>query len=146
MKKLGQVLGITFVSQVIAFLNAAIAPFKGTILAFDDWEPLASKTAVAAGFVIVAAVVALNLGAQKSVLTYRTIVSVIITVILLVVCIVIYFILRSGFAPSVGFLFFLRDILWMAVYILMLVMVGITIAFVQLLYIRRSGTGRGRRT
>jgi hypothetical protein len=147
MKRLGQVLGITFLSQVVALLNAAFSPFRGTILAFDDWEPLASKTAVAAGFVIVAAVVALNLGATRSVLTHRTIVSVILMVMLLIVCIAIYFLLKSGFAPSAGFLFFVRDMLWMVVYILTLVTVGITIAFVQLLlFFGGSETGHGGRT
>jgi hypothetical protein len=58
--------------------------------------------------------------------------------------IAIYFPLKSGFAPSAGFLFFVRDMLWMVVYILTLVTVGITIAFVQLLlFFGGSETGHG---
>jgi hypothetical protein len=145
MKKFGQVVGITFISQALSFLNAVISPFKGTILVFYEWESAASKTAVAAGFVIVAVIVALSLRASKDYLVKCTIVSIIITAILLVACTVIYFVLKSGFAPSPGFLFQLRDIVWMAIYIVMLVMVGITIAFAQLLlYFGGSGSGRGR--
>lgn len=133
MKKIGQLFGFSFISQVPAFLNAALSPFKGTIFAFDDWEPMASKSAVAVGFVILPVIVALNLGASKTDLIKCTIVAVVITLILFGICGIIYFVLKTGFAPTVNFLFLVRNIVWMIVYFLALVMVGITIAFAQLL-------------
>lgn len=131
--KAGKVVGVTFVSQILSLLNAIFSPFKGTIFVFDEWEPMASKTAVAAGVVIVASVVALNIDASKANLQRRARRSLIATIILFVLCAGIYFLIKSGFAPTTYALFFLRDIVWMLIYIVMLVMVGTTIAFAQLI-------------
>jgi predicted Na+-dependent transporter len=145
MKKFGQVVGITFISQVVGFLNAAFSPFRGTAFAFDEWEGKASETAIAVGFLILAVIVSINFSASKTNLKKHTIVSFVVTVILFVICAVIYFVLKSGYAPTVSFVFLLRNEVWMVVYILMLIMVGITIAFAQLLlYFGGSGSGRGR--
>jgi hypothetical protein len=144
MKKFGQVVGITLISQILALLNAVFSPFEGTILVFDEWEPTASRTAIAVGFVLVAVIVSLNLGASKTDLRKRTIVSIAITLILFVICAVIRLVLESGFAPTGYFIFLVRNILWMVIYIVTLVMVGITIAFAQLLYFGGSARGRKR--
>ena len=133
MKKVAKVVGTTLVSQILSFLNAIFAPFKGTIFVFDTWEAMASKTAVAAGFVIVAAVVAMHLGTSKAALKRRLLTSLIVTLVLFGLCAVIYFTVKSGFAPNEMFLFVLRDIVWMLAYIVMLLMVGVTVAFAQLL-------------
>ena len=58
--------------------------------------------------------------------------NLVISVGLLAVCVGIYVMLASGYAPSGTFLFLMRDIVWMLVYILMLVMVGVTVALLCL--------------
>jgi hypothetical protein len=146
MRTFGQVVLTTLISQVIAFLNAVFSPFEGTIFVFDDWERIASRTAVAVGFIVVLGLVALNRGASASDLKKRAIGSLVFTLFLIGTCAAIYFILKSGFAPTPLFLFWLRDLVWMWVYIGMLVMVGVTISFFSLLLKNGGSGGAGKRS
>ena len=50
---LGKIFATAIVGQVLSFLNVVVQPFSGTIFVFDEWEPIASKSAVAVSFVVV---------------------------------------------------------------------------------------------
>jgi hypothetical protein len=134
MKKadVAKVFGTALISQVVAFLNAAYQPFEGTIFVFREWQPIASKSAVAVGFVVVLVIAGLHEQSKKPITAKAIMTPAILSGVLLAMCAAIYVLLSAGFAPSSWFLFWVRDILWMLLYILMLVMVGITIARVCL--------------
>jgi hypothetical protein len=123
-----KVFAASVVSQVIAFLNAVFQPFEGTIFVFNGWQSIASRSAVAIGFVIVLAVTTLVMKSNREISSKAIITNLIVFGMLLGSCAGIYVMLASGYAPSGTFLFFVRDIVWMIVYILMLVMVGVTVA------------------
>jgi len=125
---LGKVFGTALISQIVALLNAAFQPFQGTIFVFTDWEPVASRSAVAFGFVVVLVVAAVITRSNRSVAVRSIIASGIITGFLLAACAGIHFLLAAGFAPTTAFLFWVRDVVWMIVYIVMLIMVGVTVA------------------
>jgi hypothetical protein len=118
----------------VAFLNAAFQPFERTIFVFADWQKIASRSAVAVGFVVVVVVAAVITRSKRPVTVKSIVACGIASGILLAMCAGIYVLLASGFAPSTTFLFWVRDIVWMCVYIVMLVMVGVTVA---LAYLRR---------
>jgi len=123
-----KVFGTAVISQVISLLNAVYKPFEGTIFVFKDWQSIASKSAIAVGFVVVF-VLAARVVTSKRPVTWKLIVGGLITSgILLAACAVIYILLASGFAPSETFLFWIRDVVWMLLYIFMLIAVGITVA------------------
>src|SRR5229473_2423981 len=105
----GKVFGTALISQIVAFLNAVFQPFQGTIFVFADWEPVASKSAVAFGFVVVLVVAAVITRSNRPVAVKSIIASGIISGILLAGCAGIYFLLASGFAPTTAFLFWVRD-------------------------------------
>jgi len=46
-----------------------------------------------------------------------------------------HFLIDSGYAPSVDYLYFMRNVLWMLLYLFMLIMVGITVALFQTIII-----------
>jgi hypothetical protein len=121
-----KVFGTALISQILTFLNAAFQPFEGTIFVFEDWQPIASRSAVACGFVVVLVIAAVML--NRSVTAMSIISCGIVSGILLAACAGIHFLLASGFAPTTAFLFWARDIVWMVVYIVMLIMVGVTVA------------------
>ena len=139
-----RVAAATVVSQIVAFLNAVFEPFKGTIFVFDEWEPQASKTALAAGVVIVAVVAGLNLRASPAQLGRRAVICLCVTFIFFGLCAAMHVIIKSGYAPSDQALFWTRDIIWMLIYIIMLVMVGVTVAFALMMYPTGSSAGGAR--
>jgi hypothetical protein len=59
-----------------------------------------------------------------------------------------HFLIDSGYAPSVDYLYFMRNVLWMLLYLFMLIMVGITVALGQLALfpIGSGGSGRSHRS
>ena len=129
-----KVLAPTTIVALISFLNALFSPFKGTIFVFDKWEPQASRTAVATSIVVVAAVVARNLRATVAQLGQRAVICLVVSLILLVLCAATYLIIKSGYgASSEEALFWVRDIGWMLLYIVTLVMAGVTVALALLL-------------
>jgi hypothetical protein len=144
MTGLFKVVGITVVSQIVAFLNVLFEPFKGTILVFGEWEAQASKTAVAAGVIIVAVVAGLNLRASPAQLGRRAVICLFVTLILFGLCAAMHVVIKSGYAPSDQALFWTRDIVWMLIYIIMLVMAGITMAFAVMRYSTGSSAGGAR--
>src|SRR5438552_15663531 len=115
----GKVFGVAVVSQIIAFLNAVFQPFAGTIFVFDPWQPIASKSAVAVGFIAVLVVTALYLKWKKPVSARAIMIAAIAWSLLLAACVGVYFLLSTGYAPSPKFLFFVRDLTWMLLYIAM---------------------------
>jgi len=127
-----KIFGTAAISQVVNFLNAVFQPFDGTIFVFNTWQAIASKSAVAVGFIAVLVLAALYQKWKKPVSARAIIVAVLISGLMLAACAGIYVLLSSGYAPSPTFLFWVRDIIWMLLYIAMLVMVGITIALVFL--------------
>jgi hypothetical protein len=138
---IGKVLAASVVSQVIAFLNAVYQPFEGTIFVFKEWQPIASRSAVAVGFVIVLAITTLLIRSNKVISSKAIIANLIISGVLLAACAGIYVMLASGYAPSSAFLFIVRDIVWMLVYILMLVMVSVTVALLCLRLFGHTNSG-----
>jgi hypothetical protein len=131
-KDLGKIFGTAIVSQILAFLNAVFQPFNGTIFVFGAWQPIASKSAVAVGFVAVLVMTALYQKWKEPVSGRAIIVAAVVLGLLFAACGGTYVLLSSGYAPSTAFLFWVRDIVWMLLYIAMLVMVGITVALVFL--------------
>jgi hypothetical protein len=131
-KDLVKIFGTAVISQILAFLNAIFQPFDGTIFVFSAWQPIASKSAVAVGFVAVLVMTALYQKWKKLVSARAIIIAAVVSGLLLAACAGIYVSLSSGYAPSTEFLFWVRDIIWMLLYIAMLVMVGITVALVFL--------------
>jgi hypothetical protein len=129
---LGKIFGTAVVSQILTFLNAVFQPFDGTIFVFSGWQEIASKSAVAAGFLAVLVLTALYQKWKKPVSGRAIAVAAGLSFFLFAVCGGIYVLLSSGYAPSPAFLFWVRDIAWMLLYIAMLVMVGVTVALVLL--------------
>lgn len=138
---IGKVLAASVVSQVITFLNAVFQPFEGTIFVFKEWQPIASRSAVALGFVVVLAVTTLVMKSNRVISSKAIVTNLVISVGLLAVCAGIYVMLASGYAPTGTFLFLMRDIVWMLVYILMLVMVGVTVALLCLRLFGNTNSG-----
>jgi len=128
MRDAGKVFGTAIISQIVAFLNAVFQPFEGTIFVFEGWQSIASKSAVACGFVVVLVLAAVITRSKRPIRTKSIIACGITSGILLVACAAIYVSLASGFAPTTRFLFWTRDIIWMVVYLIMLIMVGVTVA------------------
>jgi hypothetical protein len=129
-----KVLAPTAIAAVISFLNAVFSPFKGTIFVFDPWEPQASRTAVATSVVVIAVVVARNLRATVAQLGQRAVIWLVVSLTLLGFCAAIYLIIKSGHgASSEEALFWIRDIGWMLIYIITLVMAGVTVALALML-------------
>jgi hypothetical protein len=124
----GKVFGVAVISQIVAFLNAIYQPFAGTIFVFDDWQPIASRSAVAVGFVVVFVMAVVIIKYRREIRQSTIVKNAVAAGILLGVCATIHFLLTIGFAPTPFFLFIVRDVLWQIVYIAMLVMVGVTIA------------------
>jgi hypothetical protein len=137
-----KIFGTAVVSQILAFLNAVFQPFDGTIFVFDAWQPIASKSAVGVGFVAVLVMTALYQKWKEPVSGRAIIVAAGLSGLLFVACGGTYVLLSSGYAPSTEFLFWVRDILWMLLYIAMLVMVGITVALVFLSLFGEKSPGR----
>jgi hypothetical protein len=122
---LGKIFVVTAINVAITFLNAVFQPFTDTIFALNDWQPVANKSAIAVGFIVILVVAAVKV---KSEVTIRAILgSAIATFTFAAMCIGIHFTLASGHAPTPSFLFWIRDVLWMIVYILMLLFAGITV-------------------
>jgi hypothetical protein len=135
---IAKIFGTALISQIIALLNAVFQPFDGTIFVFGAWQPIASKSAVAVGFVAVLVMTALYKIWKKPVSARAIIIAAVVSGLLLTVCAGIYVLLSSGYAPSTVFLFWVRDIIWMLLYIAMLVMVGVTVALVLSLFGEKS--------
>ncbi|QDP25033.1 hypothetical protein [Bradyrhizobium cosmicum] len=139
---IGKVFGTAFVSQILTFLNAAYQPFEGTIFVFDAWQPKASQSAVAIGFVVILITAAIVIRSNRPVSKGAIFVAGFVSLVLLVLCAATHVLLASGFAPSRSFLFWVRDIFWMLLYIFMLVGVGTTVALACLsLFWKPSGPG-----
>jgi hypothetical protein len=137
-KDIAKIFGTALISQIIALLNAVFQPFDGTIFVFGAWQPIASKSAVAVGFVAVLVMTALYKIWKKPVSARAIVIAAVVSGLLLAVCAGIYVLLSSGYAPSTVFLFWVRDIIWMLLYIAMLVMVGVTVALVLSLFGEKS--------
>jgi hypothetical protein len=131
-----KVFGTALISQITTFLNAVIQPFEGTIFVFEDWQQMANKSAIASGFVLVLVFVAVI--ENRSVTTKSIIACGIASGILLGACAGIHFLLASGFAPTTTFLFWMRNIIWIVVYIVVLNMVSVTVALVLLRIFNRA--------
>jgi hypothetical protein len=131
-KDLVKIFGTAVVSQILAFLNAVFQPFDGTIFVFGAWQPIASRSAVAVGFVAVLVMTALYQRWKEPVSGRAIIIAAVVSGLLFAACGGTYVLLSSGYAPSTAFLFWVRDIIWMLLYIAMLVMVGVTVALVFL--------------
>jgi hypothetical protein len=82
-----------------------------------------------------------------------------VTLLFFGLCAAMHVIIKSGYAPSDQVLFWTRDIVWMLIYIIMLVMTGVTVALALMMMYpadasagsataARSGPkgGRGRST
>jgi hypothetical protein len=125
-----------FISQIITMLNAIFEPFNDTIFVFKGWQSIANKSAIAVGFLVVMVIVGVKARRGLHVSVKEIIGSGASTILLLVACAGFYVMFWSGYAPSVSFLYWIRDIGWMIVYILMLVMAGVTIALAYLMALR----------
>jgi hypothetical protein len=139
-KDLVKIFGTAVVSQILAFLNAVFQPFDGTIFVFGAWQPIASRSAVAVGFVAVLVMTALKW--KEPVSGRAIIIAAVVSGLLFAACGGTYVLLSSGYAPSTAFLFWVRDIIWMLLYIAMLVMVGVTVALVFLSLIGEKPPGK----
>jgi hypothetical protein len=135
------VLGATLISQIVGFLNAVFEPFKGTMFVFDEWVGQASKTAVAVGVVIVAVVAGLNVRVSPAQIGRRAIACLCVTLLFFILCAALHLIIKSGFAPSEQALFITRDIVWMVIYIIMLVMAGVTMVLAVMMMYSPDSTG-----
>ena len=136
-KDIGKIFGVTTINVVISLLNAAFQPFAGTIFVFDDWQSVASKTAIAVDFVVVLIVASLIIGSKYQITRGAIIWNASAAAVFALGCVAIHILLASGFAPTETFLFWIWDVAWMFLYIAMLVMVGVTVALTLL---KLSGT------